>query len=144
MSADKITRLPEWENLLKAAIDAARAQSFEWGKFDCALAACDLIAAMTGTDPGAPYRGRYKDEAGALAIAGGELLGFFSAIAAGCGFPLVPPMLAHHGDLVLRKSVGAFPALGIVGPDGRFALCAGEKGLARVRMKHWIRAWRVG
>ena len=49
---------------------------FAWGVNDCALFAADGIRAITGVDIAADFRGKYSDEAGAMAavkeVAGGS------------------------------------------------------------------------
>lgn len=43
-------------------------ERFEWGRHDCILAVCNYVATRWGVDPAAPWRGSYRDEAGAQAI----------------------------------------------------------------------------
>jgi uncharacterized protein DUF6950 len=147
-------RLPNWQPLLAAQIEKAQHSKFEWGVFDCALAACDAALAITGEDPGAPYRGKYKTEAEANALIGsgnGALGTFAATIAASIGAKEVPKLFARRGDIVLvrnaprgRSHHPLSTALGFVDLSGRSALCASEKGLARVPMDRWLRAWRIG
>lgn len=61
-------RFPDWPQRLQGAITERRSWAYAWGQFDCALCGADLVAAVTGQDFGAPFRGRYQDEAGAQAI----------------------------------------------------------------------------
>lgn len=49
-------RLPDWETRLAAHFAAIHARTFAWGYFDCALAVCDGIEAVTGENPGSAYR----------------------------------------------------------------------------------------
>lgn len=148
-------RLSNWQALLAAQIEKAQHAKFEWGVFDCALAACDAVLAMTGEDPGAPYRGKYKTQAEANALIGsgnGALGNFASTVAASIGAKEVPKLFARRGDIVLVNNAPAnngrshplSTALGFVDLSGRFALCASEKGLVRVPMERWLRAWRIG
>jgi hypothetical protein len=150
-------RLPDWQRRLANTISTAHHVPFAWGTWDCALAACRLIHAVTGVDPAESYRGKYADEAGAIAILGASDLGTFAAsVAASYGMEEVPPLLARRGDLVLvnnapppratAENSAPVPtsALGIVGLDPRFAHCAAEHGMKRIALHRWLRAWRVG
>jgi len=156
-------RLPNWQPLLAAQIEKAQRSKFEWGVFDCALAACDAALAITGEDPGAAYRGKYKTEAEAAALTGsgnGALGTFAATVATSIGAKEVPKFFARRGDIVLvnnapvsaplnqaRRGRNHHPtstALGFIDLSGRFALCASEKGLVRVPMERWLRAWRIG
>jgi hypothetical protein len=143
-------RLPQWENLLAAHFAKAHAQRFGWGTFDCALAVCDGINAITGIDPGAPYRGKYKTEQAATAIIGGNLGSFTAGVCQAQGFPeyldkdgKTRPGFAHRGDVALIQASDPGLALGTVDLTGRFAWCASERGFIRVPMKFWLRAWKI-
>jgi hypothetical protein len=119
-------------------------RSFEWGEFDCAMAVCDAVKAMTGEDPAPGYRGTYHSLAAALKICGGDLGNFAGGIAKAHGFREVPPAFGRRGDVVLVDNGEPSHALGIVDLSGRFALCACEKGTVRLPMTRWLRAWQVG
>lgn len=60
-----ISRRPGWRSRLAETIEARRRLPHAWGRNDCALFAADCIAAMTGTDPAASMRGRYRSASGA-------------------------------------------------------------------------------
>ena len=140
-------RLPNWQPLLATQIEKAKRSKFEWGVFDCALAACDAVLAMTGEDPGATYRGKYKTQAEADALIRSDLGTFAATVAASIGAKEVPKLFARRGDIVLVNNAQPgtrTTALGFVDLSGRFALCASDKGLARISMGRWLRAWRIG
>lgn len=140
-----LTRFPDWHARLATEIERARSRTFEWGKFDCALFACDCVLAVTGVDPAAEFRGTYSTEDEARKLLGTEGLdGFASAIAGKTELKEISPTFAQRGDVVLVENGDPTRALGVVGLDGRFVLCASEPGLARVPMKRWLRAWRIG
>lgn len=61
-------KLSYWRPSLQSYILEGRANSFEWGKWDCALFVCGAIEAMTGEDLGKSYRGRYTTAAGGLKL----------------------------------------------------------------------------
>lgn len=131
-------RFPDWPQRLSRAIEAKRAEPHAWGQNDCALCAADLVAAMTGHDFGAPFRGRYSDEAGAWAIL--DSLGHADlASLADSVLPRGEGRVAR-GDLVLQPHPeGAFLAIawggGVVGP--------GPHGLGKVTRAPDAIFWRV-
>ncbi len=51
-------RHADWPARLAAYIEAHRSAPFAWGVHDCVLFASGAIAAITGTDPAASFRGR--------------------------------------------------------------------------------------
>lgn len=123
---------------------------FAWGENDCALFAADGILAITGTDIAADFRGKYSDEAGALAaikaVSGGSTV---VDAAAWCAQrhglrELEHPLKAHRGDLVIfAGDTGALVA-GLVHLNGAHLISVGEKGLFRFPITKVIRAWAVG
>lgn len=143
-------RLPNWETLLAAHFAKAGAQRFAWGTFDCALAVCDGINAITGLDPGTPYRGRYSTEQEAMALIGSDLGAFTAGVCRSCGFPewvsgdgIARPGFARRGDVALVQARDPGRALGTVDLTGLHAWCASEKGFIRVPMNFWLRAWKI-
>lgn len=139
-----LQRLHDWPVRLDRILSTARYVTFEWGQFDCALFVCACIKAMTGADPGAPYLRTYANEAGAIAIYGGDLAAFAATKAAALGMPEVPVPYARRGDVVFVDNGTLHGALGIIGLDGRFALCASDTGMVMVRIDRWKRCWQVG
>lgn len=135
-------RFHDWETRLAAHFASAAERQFAWGEFDCGLAVCDAVKTITGNDPGEGLRGTYASEAEADAIV--RRLGDFAAeVAVRFGFREVPPSFAGRGDIVLVNNGNPKQALGIVDLSGRTAVCASERGMKRVRMSHWLRAWKV-
>ena len=92
----------------------------------------------------AAHRGKYSDEAGAIAIFGTDLGSFAATIAASFGMQEVPPTMARRGDAVHADNGTEYGCLGVVAMDGRFASCVSTKGHVHVPMHRWKRAWRVG
>lgn len=112
---------------------------FAWGQCDCVLFVAGAIEAMTGIDPAADIRGRYKSQAGAgraIKRTGFADLGELVS----SKFDEVPPVFAHRGDVVMAGG-----SLGIC--VGGAALFVGEEdgapGLVARPMMDWERAWRV-
>jgi len=138
-------RVAGWERALAGWMQDALTRKFEWGKWDCALAACDAVNAITGVDPAAAFRGKYSTEAEALFLLGPEGLGVFAAaIAKQFGMAEARPKFAHRGDVALVDNGLPGVALGIVDLSGRFSWCVVERGLVRMPMERWLKAWRVG
>lgn len=111
-----MARFPDWPQRLSRAIEARRRLPHAWGSNDCALFAADLVAAQTGQDFGAPFRGRYSDREGADAILAslghGDLADLVdSCLPRGEGRP-------QRGDVVLQP-----------GPEGPFLTIAWGGGV---------------
>lgn len=139
-------RLPDWENLLAEYLADVRLRPFEWGEHDCILHACAAVAAMTGDDPAAAYRGQYSDRIGAARVlrdlGRGTLLQTVDA-----SFVRKPVALAQRGDLV-EWNGGIGICLGAVGAFVGEAVdeSTGEPlatGLIDVPRREWRRAWSV-
>lgn len=138
-------RVPNWEAALAEWQASVLTRTFAWGEFDCALASSDAVLAQTGEDPGMRFRGTYSTEAEALKILGSDGLGGFAAsIARQCGMAEVAPTFARRGDVVLVDNRDPGNALGVVDLSGRFAWCVLDRGMVRIPMGSWLRAWRVG
>jgi hypothetical protein len=136
-------RIKGWEHKLAECIKDAYDKTFEWGTFDCCMFSADTVFALTGVDLAADYRGSYSTEDGAYAIAGANLGDFVAARAEANSMPaLANPRMGQRGDLMVVTNQGR-EAVGIVGLDGRFALCAAPTGLASVPMKDWLKGWKV-
>jgi hypothetical protein len=135
-------RLPDWEARLSALIAARLREPFRWGAHDCALWGADVVAALTGQDFGAAFRGAYDDAEGAaraLRVHGaGTVVRTFDR-----HLRRTPPPLARRGDLVRipRSDAAPLGSLGVV--IGSDALCPGDLGLMRVGRAHWSLGWRV-
>ncbi|MBU1040147.1 MAG: hypothetical protein KKF77_03485 [Proteobacteria bacterium] len=139
-----VQRRHDWASRLVAQVEAARQRPFAWGGADCCLTACDMVQAMTGVDPAAHFRGRYKTKAGAFralkAFAGGGLEETAQRITTGLAMPEVPPLAAQRGDVCLVETLQG-PALGIC--LGAQVAVQGPLGLALLPMHQALRAWRV-
>jgi hypothetical protein len=133
-----MTRVPDWTQRLDAAVEAARAQPFVWGRHDCALWAADVVLQLTGVDHAADLRGRYRTQHGALALIARR--GGLAAIATkALGYP-VRITLARRGDVCLVcRATG--PSLGIcIGDRAGFT---GPQGLAFLPLLECEQAWHV-
>lgn len=137
-------RYPDWPKHLLKELQAAAERPFVWGKHDCALFACDVVKAITGTDPAIDLRGRYDSQfgAGRVIAAYGGLDRLAESIAAQHGCSEVRPSMAWRGDVCLVNLGDNGMALGI---------CAGERVAAASTVGIWflpmanvLRSWAVG
>lgn len=135
-----------WPIRLEQAITAAQGKSFAWGENDCALFVADCIAAMTGVDPAADFRGTYDSENAAAEIFSqyGELgiESLAEALADENGFEALDPVYAQRGDVVLYRAGGAL-SLGVVHMNGRELITVAPQGVITKPMTTVVKAWRV-
>ena len=135
-------RYPDWPERMHSAIRAKKGAPFERGVNDCCLFACDIALAMTGVDPGEPFRGKYSTKRGAFAQLrgftrgrelpeGSLILGAADRISEDLGWPRVNREHAGRGDFCAFKvpnpgDLGFDYTLGIVVDDR--AVFLGEDG----------------
>lgn len=94
---------------------------------------------MTGEDPAAPFRGRYRSTKGGLRVL--RRAGYRDHLAlAEAHFEEVPPAFARVGDLAAVLGADG-PALGVVQGERIYVLR--PEGLASVSLLQASRAWRV-
>ena len=140
-----MTRRSTWEADLSAYISSVRSRSFAFGEHDCGLFAAGAVLAMTGDDPGAPFRGQYSTELGCAKalkrFGAGDLKSTLDAL-----FDDRPIGRLQRGDLVWNGE-----AVGVC--MGDYALFVGHHpvddgselhGLIRVPRADWVGGWRVG
>lgn len=139
-------RRPDWRERLSAYVLTVRAARFAPGTFDCALLAAGAVEAMTGQDPAAAFRRRYRSVQGGLKRlreTGHD--GIEAAVAA--LFPPVPVALAGVGDIAVLAAegpavtAGAEVALGVV--EGEHILVVTGAGLGFGPLLSAQRAYRV-
>jgi hypothetical protein len=132
-------RLTDWETRLGDYLARHRGAVFAWGRLDCVLFAAGAVEALTGEDPAAAVRKRYRTKIGAARKLRQQ---GFRTIAAlmDSRFEPVQPAFAQRGDIVMAQG-----SLGVC--VGRQALFIGEEdgapGLVSVPLAAWERAWRV-
>ncbi len=150
MSAPPTTQLRrrhDWPERLAGVLRAARGQGFRWGDHDCALFAARAVEAMTGHDPAAGFRGRYKTRRGAYGrlrrFAAGGLAEAAEKIAKTLRAEEIAPATAGRGDVVLVAAATG-EALGVIDLSGRGIAVTGPDGLSILPRSAALRAWRVG
>jgi hypothetical protein len=144
-----LTRTEHWATREFHAflLDRARVP-FAWGTNDCCLFPADAIDSFTGVDLAADFRGKYTDQASALAaiksVANGETVGDAAAYCADKhGLKEWPfPLQAKRGDLVVIDQPGGLIA-GVVHLNGRHVITVSETGLVRLPITAAKRAWAV-
>lgn len=132
-------RNQDWEQALSEYLAAAETAVFRWGVMDCALFAAGAVLAMTGQDPAAAYRGRYRSMAGSVRALRTYGAGTLEATI-DARFAEKPIGFAQRGDLIMQDD-----RVGIcVGADAVFIGQEGEReGLVRVPRAEWRKAWAV-
>ncbi|WP_421565756.1 DUF6950 family protein [Ochrobactrum sp. EDr1-4] len=111
---------PQWEKRLVAVTEAHINTPLVWGKSDCLLTACDAIEAMTGVDPAADIRGKYKSKAGAYRLIKQRGYDSLGAVLAD-RFEEIGTAMAGRGDVgIYQNTVGYFCEYGfaVKGEDG--------------------------
>lgn len=135
----RLTRLPNWPQLLATHLQAVQATPFKWAVHDCCTFAGDAVKAITGSDPMADLRGTYTGALGAARVLQAEG-GLGAAVSKRLGFGKLPT-LAQRGDVVLFEMPERGPALGIcVGPQ---FVAPGEDGMAFISMDAALTAWGI-
>lgn len=121
-------RLHDWESRFAAYIARVAREGFQPGQHDCALFAAGAVEAVTGTDPAADWRGRYKTLPEGLRLI--RAAGWADHVAAARAmFPAILPTHVLPADLAVIGT-GADAALGAV--QGAVVYVLRESGLGLV------------
>jgi hypothetical protein len=113
-------RLPDWKSRLLTYLQHAAARPFAFGTHDCALFVAGAVEAMTGVDPAAEYRGRYKTLNGGLRAI--QRVGFEDHVSMACYlYEQIHPSLAAPGDIAVIDTAEGV-ALGVVQGEGIYVL----------------------
>ncbi len=145
MSMGAGRRREDWPERLAAVIAAARGRPFAWGRHDCCLFAAECVAAITGVDPAAGWRGRYASENEALALVRTEghegVREAVAAVADQQGWPAIAVAAARRGDVAwLARRHRAVVAVVV----GARLLAVGTGGLVWFSRAAALGAWRIG
>lgn len=93
-------RKTDWQTGLARYLGEVARKPLAYGTHDCALFAAGAVAAITGDDPAAPFRGRYTTLRGGLRVLRGA--GYADHIdLARTLFAGIPVALALPGDLAV-------------------------------------------
>lgn len=137
-------RIPGWRSRLEAAIDGIMRAPFDWSRqHDCGVGLCGrAVEAVTGVDVAAPWRGRYRSRAGALAVMHADGFDNLGDLVASI-LPEIHPSQAKIGDVAAFATETPFGfALGVVNGERVFVLR--EEGIATMGLLEAARAFRVG
>lgn len=130
-------RRQDWPSILEAEIERARERPFSWGRHDCALWTAGVVAAITGVDYAADWRGKYASEFGAIKRLTASGYEGVEALATACLGDSISPLLAQRGDVAMFDN-----ALGIC-IGSACAFITREEGLTFVPLGRCVKAWRV-
>lgn len=143
-----LTRTESWVRQFHSFLLARAPMPFAWGSNDCSLFAADAIQSFTGIDLANDFRGKYTDEASAMALCKsvtGAATIEAAAIYCATKHSLVEwpyPLLAKRGDLVLVNDAGRLISA-VIHLNGRHAVTVGEEGLKSLPITSVARAWAV-
>lgn len=126
----------DWISALHAYLEEVRHTPFQYGTHDCGIFTSGAIIAMTGEDPAAVFRGRYKTHIGALRAMRKSGFTDQHAIAASL-YDEIRPAFASTGDICTMPG----SVLGVCVGD-RVAV-AGEHGLLFASTALIERSFRV-
>ena len=130
----------DWLERLQAYIEACRNRPHHMLEFNCAFFAAGAVEAVTGENPVATLRvevASLRDVAEALKQndgVGGLARKYF-------GRDMLPPLLAHRGDVVIKEGTDG-DTLGVC--VGDHALFLTEDGLQRRDLLECRGCWAVG
>lgn len=139
------------EREVVAAIARWCKRPMEWGVDDCMLAVADVIKAVTGKDPAAPYRGRYSSRREAYRAMGkGGVKATAARAAREFGFKRVNPLDAQPGDpgitvaavKMTKRGQRCRYAVVVCRRQGWFAART-ENGGALIPATRVLRAWSI-
>ncbi len=132
-------RHPDWKvHLVQYLGDISRAP-FEPGVNDCALFAAGAVAAMTGLDLAADWRGKYQTLEEGLALLAAAGFADHTALAA-AHFAEIDPVFGAAGDIAVVDGAGG-ASLGVFQGAGIYVLTPTQLGV--LPMSFAIRAFRV-
>ena len=135
-----LSRLRSWRARLGRYLAVEAGRPFAWGESDCVLFAAGAVEAMTGVDPAAPWRGRYRTERGAWRVL--RRAGFRDHLeAAAAVLPQIPAGAAREGDLAVVGE-GREATIGIIVRD--HVVCRADTGVRLVSRRQASRAFRCG
>lgn len=136
----QLTRFSDWDRRLARVVNRHIGLPGQWGVADCLLTFADAVEAITGTDPAASIRGRYKTATGALGLIRRKGFDDVEGVLASL-FPPVGRLLAQRGDGGVVER-GGMLAAGFVCDRG-FALKV-ETGLVFLPQTEIKSAFKVG
>lgn len=136
-----MTRRADWPERVVAVLDAVRDAPFAFGTSDCFTLAMDVVEAITGLDPWASERGRYRGGAGAARRLRAAGFGSIADLLATIGRE-IPASFAGRGDLGVTTGADGSDAIAVC--DGaRWVGRAEGLGTVVLPRDRVRRVWRV-
>ncbi len=137
-----VSRVQDWPTALGLFLAEKSSEPFVWGRNDCVLFAADAVLALTGVDPCAKVRGKYKTAKGAAAAIGrhGGIAAAAEKALAELGGSPIAPAFAQRGDIALGHSDLGLTVL-VRGADAWVG--PGRDGIERY-LSMPIKAWAIG
>jgi len=148
-------KIEGWEKKLGEFIETNTYRPFQWGQFDCCLAACDGVKTITGVDVGAPFKGKYHDAFGGLRAmheySGGAILETVTKLADEFDAPEIDADEMMAGDIACVKVKSADPVavrltngitMAIMGFND-FMVIPGVNGLVFQKNVEVVKAWKI-
>ncbi len=134
-------RVPDWKVRLSDYVSACARMPYALGQHDCALFAAGAVAATTGDDPAAAWRGTYQTKEGGLRAL--RRAGHADHIAAAAAvLEEIHPAFAAMGDVAcVADPVTGQLALGVV--QGEMVYVLREDGLGLLPRATMTRAFRT-
>ena len=132
-------RFDDWHLRLIEYLSFSARKAFQPGLHDCALFSAGAVAAMTGVDFAANWRGRYTTLSGGARLLRRAGHDDHIALAAAC-LKEIAPAFAAPGDLAVLPQGGAM-VLGVVQGERVYVLT--QNGLGLLHLSDAARAFRV-
>ena len=141
-----VRRFEDWPSRLDSFLESRRATPFSYGSHDCCLFAADAVLAITGVDPAASFRNRYKSAFGAMrrmreVCADATVWATARDVFGDLHLPEIDPLFAQRGDVVL-VSHSAGESLAVIAPDG-WPVAPDDIGWKRSDRAYALTAWRI-
>lgn len=140
MEMQQAPRRSDWRARLVEYLGTQSRARFRPGTVDCGLFAAGAVEAMTGFDPAAPWRGKYRTLEAGFALVQADGFADHAAVFADL-FDEIPPALAQIGDVVALPGDGGSVALGVV--QGAGVYCLQPAGMAVVSRLEILRAFSI-
>lgn len=136
-----IKRLPDWRARLFSLVEQKENEPFAYGTNDCSTFGADVVNALTGVDPAAQFRGKYKTKLGgirAIRKAGyQDQIDFLEK-----NYTEIAPAFATVGDIgITSNATGDGVALCVV--MGNFSIGVSEQGISRFSNSELIRVFKI-
>ncbi|GFD85102.1 DUF6950 family protein [Alteromonas sp. KUL150] len=133
-------RHTDWTVRLTDFVKSKKHTPFEWGVNDCCLFVADMALAITGVDPAATFRGKYKSELGAMKQLKKQGFDSVEAVLTHAFGSTVSRLEVRRGDVVLFENDGR----DIAGVMFGEVLAPGEYGIETFSPLLIKNVWRVG